>query len=523
MKKIMALFGLLFLASAATACGITTTTATTTSTTAMTTVTTTVSTTATTTTSPLTTTTTVTTKLVLAIPANLRVVDNLVQFDSVSDATRYKVRVLDGETLIGEYIVASGFDLSLLVDFGAYQIQVKAIGTGDFTDSGYSDAVAIELVDPDATNILEAELLNDYTKIRWLGRTYYETLTGRRYFWATASGFDVSFYGTELKVTFYATKTDIVSKQPYIVVLVDGEADPTKGTTIILNQLQAEYTLVTGLEEGFHSVKVVKRSEAQDSDTAVLQVSTDGHFTAPNPAKALKIEYIGASSTVGYGDLGPASAPKTTSNSNGLLCFTYLTSYLLDAETSIFASSGWGLTRGWNTGGAVSATQNIPAAYEYYAINGQNYIYTAAGQWDHTNYEPDVLVLVLGGNDFSSSNYSSLTVEEQAAFRASVTAAYVAFIATLRLYHPDAYIVVVYGVMGEAAHVMNVAIDAANQANTAYGQVTSIRVESAGSNSNPYGSDWHPNVGTYIKAAEQLADHIAAITGQDVVRENIVY
>ncbi|MDP3131153.1 MAG: SGNH/GDSL hydrolase family protein, partial [Bacillota bacterium] len=445
-----------------------------------------------------------------------------VTFDAVDHATRYKIRLSQGESVIGEWFVTAGFDLSLIADYGTYDIQIKAIGGGVYADSPFSDKVAIELVDPDATDTLEAESLNDFTLIRWIGRTWYETLSGRRYFWNTASGFDVSFDGTELKATFYATNTGVTGKHPFLVILLDGEEDPTKGITIELTQGQAEYTLVSELEDGPHTVKVLKRSEAQDSDTAVLQVVTDGKFLAPTPVKTFKIQYIGASTSVGYGDLGPANDPKTTDNSNGLLCYTYLTSYLLDAETSIFASSGWGITRGWNTSGQVSATQSIPAAYEYYATNAQNYVVTTPGQWDHSDYQPDVIVLALGGNDFSSSNYASLSAAAQLEFRNAVTDAYVAFITALRAYHPDAYIILVYGLMSEALHVQNVSIDAATRAAAQFDRISSIKVAGAGS-SGTLGSNYHPNVATYITAAGQLADHITAITGREQVNGDIVF
>ncbi len=508
MKKLAIFLSLAFLSLGIVSCGLATTVSTTTTEIV------------TTTTEPEVTTTT-TLLTVLAAPENLDVVDNLVSFAAVDHATRYRIRLSQGESVVGEWFVAPGFDLSLIADYGVYDIQVKAIGGGAYADSPYSAKVSIELVDPDATDTLEAEGLNDYTMIRWIGRTWYETLSGRRYFWNTASGFDVTFSGTELKATFYATNTAVTGKHPFLVVLVDGEEDPTKGITVELTQGQGEYTLVTGLPDGTHTVKVLKRSEAQDSDTAVLQVVTDGRFLAPTPVKDFRIQYIGASTSVGYGDLG--GSPKTTNNSNGLLCYTYLTSYLLDAETSIFASSGWGLTRGWNTGGQASATQTIPAAYEYYATNAQNYVVTTPGQWDHTDYQPDVIVIALGGNDFSSNSaaYNALTDAQKLAYQETVTDALVAFVTTLRAYHPDAYVVLVYGLMSEATHVRNVSINAALRLSGETDKVSSLAVTGAGQSGTGFGSDGHPTVAAYILAAGQLADHITAITGREQVRTDI--
>ncbi|MFA5006512.1 MAG: SGNH/GDSL hydrolase family protein [Candidatus Izemoplasmatales bacterium] len=504
MRRFLATLTILLTTLAFASCGVTTTAATTA------------------TTVPTTAATT-TTLEALSVPANLAVSDNAVTFDPVDGASRYRIRLSQGETIVGEWFVASGFDLSLLADYGAYDLQIKAVAGTGFADSPFGEKIAVELVDPNATDVLEGETLNDFTMIRWIGRTWYDALTSRRYFWNTASGFTVTFRGTELKATFLASDSGVVSRRAHLVVLLDGEEDPTKGTTIVLDQMQTECVLAEGLEDGLHTVKVLKRSEAQDSDTAVVRVVTDGSFATPDPVKDFKIQYIGASTSVGYGDLGPSSAVKNTENSDGLLCFTYLTSYLLDAETSIFASSGWGLTRGWNTGGQASATQTIPAAYEYFATNSQNVVFTAAGQWDHSDYDPDVIVIALGGNDFSSSNYASLSADQQALFREAVTDALVAFVTTLRAYHPDTYIVLVYGLMSEAQYVQNVSIDAAARAALEFDRISSLKVAGAGSDGAPLGANWHPNVDTYIKAAGQLADHISALTGREVVREDIVY
>ena len=46
-------------------------------------------------------------------------------------------------------------------------------------------------------------------------------------------------------------------------------------------------------------------------------------------------------------------------------------------------------------------------------------------------------------------------------------------------------------------------------------------MEAAGSNNNPYGSNYHPNVGTSINVAEDLADFISTITGREVIRDMI--
>ncbi len=505
MKKLLALLTSIFLVGTMMACTLQTTT------------TTTISTTTQTTTEPT------TTLSELSTPMNLLVTDNIVTFDVVEHASKYKLFVYDtSDSELRNFNVTSGFDLLLLLTPGTYRLRIKATAPS-YIDSPLSDVIETTIIDPDMTSLLEGEDMNDFQFVRWIGRTYYNPLESAKYFFFTASGLEVGFYGTELKVSFKASNYNITGKQAYLVALIDGEEDPTQGTTIVLNQASAEYTVVSGLEEGFHTVKILKRSEASDSNTAVTQIKTDGHFTnAPLP-KSFSVQFIAASSSTGYGNLGNSSEPKSTDNSHGLLAFAYLTTYLLDAEISIFSASGWGVSRGFNTGGAISATQNIPAAYEYYAINGSNTVYTQPGLWNDSDFEPDVIVVNLGTNDFNASSYNSMSTENKKIMSDKFVADYTAFLQVLNNTHPDAKIIVAYGLMGEAGTVGPFTITAIENANASIGEtkVYPFIMEAAGTPPNPFGSNYHPNVGTSKNVAEDLAALINELTGREIVRTMI--
>lgn len=509
MKKIFAVVVSLIFLFALASCGLDNTTTTTSIT----------ITTTTTTTSE----TTETTLSILDTPVALSITDNIVSFESVLGATKYKLRVESTEgVLIGEYFISSGFNLYLILQESDYLFSIKAVGTG-FQDSEYSIQVPARISNPNSINLLDGENLENYQYIRWMGRTYYDESVEAKYFFFTASGFEVSFYGTELKATFLATNYNVASKQPYLVALIDGEEDPTQGTTFVLTYAEHEYTIVSGLEEGYHTVKLLKRSEASDSDTALKSISTDGSFNNAPAAKDFKIEFIAASSSTGYGNLGSLSVSKTTGNSDGLRAFSYLTTYLLDADISIFSASGWGVTRGWNTGGAVSLTQTIPAAYEYVAINASNYVYTDAGLWDDSNYEPDVIVVNLGSNDFNASGYTSMTVEQKAALVSLYQTTYTEFLRTLNNAHPDAVIIVAYGLIGETYILGDFTLELIDDANALIGStvVYPYQMEAAGTNNQPFGCNYHPNVGTGMNVAEGLAAYISSITGREITRQMI--
>lgn len=505
MKKIYSIVLFAFLCLSASACSVTDTSET-----------------ITTSTTPTSSETT-TTLSQLNTPTVFSVIDNIISFSTVENATKYKVKVETLESvLVGEYFVSNGFDLFLILSTGSYYMSIKSTAPG-YLDSEYSNPTQFNIADPNQINTLSAESLNDVNYVRWIGRTWYDETNARRYFFFAASGFEIAFYGTELTVDFFSTNSTVTYSQPYIVALVDGVEDPNEGTTFILNQADKTVTLVSGLEYGYHTVKLLKRSEASDSDTAVKSISTDGYFAQAPLAKDFKIQFIAASSSTGYGNLGSLSEAKTTANSDGLRAFAYLTSYLLDSEISIFSASGWGATRGWNTGGAVSATQTIPKAFEYTAINSSNTVFTASGIWDPSDYVPDVIVVNLGTNDFNANGYSSLTIELKKIQEDLFIDTYTNFLRTLNNMYPDAVIIVAYGLMGETGVLGGFTLQVVQNANDLIGStvVHPFIMEAAGTNGNPYGSNSHPNVQTSMNVAEDLAHLISSLTGKEVVRDMI--
>jgi hypothetical protein len=371
-------------------------------------------------------------------------------------------------------------------------------------------------------NKIEGTDMINLEYVHWLGRTYYDETEELKYFYFTASGFEVAFYGTELKVILKATNHDEINKQAHLVILLDKE-DPTKGETFILDQEEKEYTLASGLEYGFHEVKVLKRSEASDSVVALKQVTTDGYFTEVIADKSYKIQFIGDSTSVGYGNLGSLGEAKTTANSDGLRAYAYLTGYLLDAEISIFSASGWGVSRGFNTSGRISETENIPSAFDYYAIDNTNKVYREAGLWNHSDFVPDVIVVNLGVNDFNSAGYDIMNSLDRIDLEYRYWLDYTAFLVKLSNLYPDALIIVAFRFTNVQNGLVDTTLEVINEANRLTGatKIYAFEVEPAGTLGNDYGCDYHSNVGTNKNIAQSLAEYINSLTGREIVRTMI--
>ncbi len=457
----------------------------------------------------------------LSTPINVQVIDNVITFDPVLFAQKYRLVIYSqSDNYFGEYEINSGEDLSSILIEGLYSYQLYAIAN-DYLDSEKTIKTNFEIIGLNQVKVIEGSEMNNLEYIRWFGRNYFDQIENAKYFYFTASGFEIAFYGTELKATFLADNYEDLDKQAYLVVLLDNEADPTKGTTLVLDQAEAEYVLVEGLDYGYHTVKLLKRSEASDSNTALKQILTDGYFTNPPESKDFNIQFIAASSSTGYGNLGNLSDNKTTANSDGLRAFAYLTTYLLDAEISIFAASGWGVSRGYNTLGNISEIENIPKAFEYIAIDSSNTVFQAAGKWNQEDFIPDVIVVNLGTNDFNSSNYYAMGTLDKIDIEHRFWIDYTNFLVLLHQMYPNAYIIVAYGLMNESALLKDITLEIINEANLLIGEtkVFSFEMEGAGTLDNPYGSNYHPNVKTSKNVANSLAEFISDLTGREIVRE----
>ncbi|MGD9909685.1 MAG: SGNH/GDSL hydrolase family protein [Candidatus Izemoplasmatales bacterium] len=419
--------------------------------------------------------------------------------------------------LLGTYPDTS-VNFNYLLDNGSYTfvlngyLMVSEVQTLKGTYSGGQMMIENSL----KTNLLESEELNNEAFIRYLGRTSYDDALKTRTMYFSGSGFEVGFYGTELSVTLVASNTAL-QDQPYFVVFLDGETNPNQGETWFLFQTESTYQLVSGLEEGYHTLRIVKRNEAIDSTMAVKQLTTDGFFMNPTEEKSLKIEFIGASTMTGYGNLASkASETKTSENSNVLFAYTYLSAYYLDAEYSIIAASGWGVSRGYNTGGVLDEVRNIPNAYNYTGITDQGLV-TEALPWDQESYEPDIIVIALGSNDLNSSGYSSMTSENQAAFDFQFKTDFLAFLDHIHALHPDAIIILAYGILSENTVLEAITLDIINSVTDETMVIYGCKLTPAGTNDIPYGSDYHPSVGTHLIAAKELADFIVEVTNFEIV------
>lgn len=223
----------------------------------------------------------------------------------------------------------------------------------------------------------------------------------------TASGFELSFYGTRVSANLSAWYGGWYG-ETRITVLVDGETN-TENRVIILKRgcSNYEYELVSNLSEGLHTVKVLKITEALASSLSFHGAKTDGYFVPVNKTPKLKIEAFGDSITAGYGNLRGNSPDRNDATiQDGMQTYATFTATTLNADINVQARSGIGLY----TSGNVDDSLQVNTGYKY--VN-----YDQQYRWNLNNYIPDIVIINLGTNDhwngsyFNEAQYKSQYIE----------------------------------------------------------------------------------------------------------------
>ena len=186
------------------------------------------------------------------------------------------------------------------------------------------------------------------------------------------------------------------------------------------------------LASGPHRLRVEVASESQAAPTMF-----GGFYAAtarPTPARVRQIEFIGDSHTVGYGNTSPkrecteAEVWSTTDTSQGI---AGITGRRYDADYRVNAISGRGVVRNYNG----FAADTLPEAYPFVLFD------KAEGAADR-GWHPQIYVVALGTNDFTTPLHAGEKWRTRAALHADFEANYAAFLRGLRARDPAAHVLV---------------------------------------------------------------------------------
>lgn len=211
-------------------------------------------------------------------------------------------------------------------------------------------------------------------------------------------------------------------------LLIDGERIG------VMRRPDAGLYRITGLARGAHVVRieVVSEHQAGPARFGGFALDADG-MAGATPRRARRIEFIGDSHTVGYGaalDRRECTAEEVWASTDNSLAFGPLTARRYDAGYQINAISGRGVVR--NYGGAALPT--LPEAYPFVLFDGET-------RYEASDWSPDVVVVDLGTNDFSTPLSPGERWASRDALRSDFEAGYVRFVEMLRARHGDAFLI----------------------------------------------------------------------------------
>lgn len=261
----------------------------------------------------------------------------------------------------------------------------------------------------------------------------------------SGSGIGFSYTGKKLSIGFCgreaSTRTNNEENYPRIAIYING-------LRIIDDCLcvpEKEYELLNSEETQTVEVNVIKLSECAMSMCGISYISSDTDSVKKLPDKKHKLEIIGDSITCGYGvdDENPEHHFKTATE-DVTKSYSYKTAMALEADYSMFSTSGHGIISGYTDNDEKHTDQLIPERYDTYGLCFDTFDGKETSTdllWDFTRFVPDAIIINLGTNDDS---YCKDYGERQREYRDS----YKKFLRHVREKNPSAHIFCVLGLMG---------------------------------------------------------------------------
>jgi lysophospholipase L1-like esterase len=187
------------------------------------------------------------------------------------------------------------------------------------------------------------------------------------------------------------------------VVLNDAAADydiQVDGATVATVVMPGQTTRwVNGLSNTEHTVRLVKRNESPWSSSAFggFVAAPGGAILTKPTARSRQIEFIGDSLTAGYGNTSTGrdcTGDQVNRTTNADLSYGALTARRLSADYQVNAFSGRGMVRNYNGG---------DPGTDYRTYYDRALLNVAGDVWTPGSWRPQLVVVFLGTNDFSTA------------------------------------------------------------------------------------------------------------------------
>lgn len=315
--------------------------------------------------------------------------------------------------------------------------------------------------------------------VRIVGRTAPGTNGSVRFSWPGVN-INARFEGTQVSMNL----NDGSNKNRFTVV-VDGGTPKTVTTT----SGQTSLTLATGLSNTTHDLVIWRNTEASTGVTTFTGLSnfgSGGALMAPPAAPDRRIEVIGDSLSVGAGVEGTSTTctPGIDAFTNNYLAYGSVAARTVAADVVTIAWSGIGVYVSY---GGTAPT--MPARYDFAIPNDQT-------PWDFSKYQPQVVVLNLGTNDFYNGNPGQPYID-----------AYVAFIQHVRSKYASANMILIDMYGGDRLTAINSVVTALKKSGES--KVEALSFSSVPNNNTA--CNQHPNIKAQQAMGALLATRLKSL------------
>lgn len=337
-------------------------------------------------------------------------------------------------------------------------------------------------------NVTLTETPANDSRVEYTGRTLVEG-TDVVYDWSGVY-FRVRFSGPYLAMKCSDTKNC------WFNLWTDKEMSPEADRKFLVGAKDTLVVLAEGLGKGEHEVILQKRTEGEQGRFTVHSFLTMGELLQANGRKERHIEFIGDSYTCGYGtESHDKNDPFLAETENCNLTYAAITARYFGADFNLVSHSGQGIARNYDN---LGPGYHMPHRYKQ--------VFNAAKEplWEPSMgaYTPDVVVIYLGTNDFSTGEQP---LEEN--FRTN----YISLLKSIKGNYGEDIPVLC---MGSPANpylydYIRSAVVASGLKNVAYMTVSRF----AHNYEDDLGASWHPNYQGHIKVASCMIPYISTLTG----------
>ncbi|MET0635314.1 MAG: GDSL-type esterase/lipase family protein [Chitinophagaceae bacterium] len=332
-----------------------------------------------------------------------------------------------------------------------------------------------------SSNVLPASALHP------VGRTIFNEKDGLELI-SSASHMGFSFTGDECKI--YATIND-PSGHNYLQYELDGVYQKR----IKIEGRSNEPITITTNGDGRHTIWLYKATEAQTGPIFIKQIVASNIKEVEKPTAPV-IEFIGNSITCGAA-ADPSEVPCGTGQyhdqHNAYMAYGPRVARALHTNFLLSSVSGYGIYRNWNSDGPP-----LPSVYEDARLNPDD-----STAWDFTEYNPAIVSIALGTNDYSDGDGKKFRLPFDSA---TFVNRYILFVQLVKSKYPGSQILLLSSPMigGARREVLQNCISAVKASiDQQYPTAKPVQVYFF-RQMKPSGCSGHPSVDDHALLAEEL-------------------